>query len=154
MRIRAYAAVDLDRLIALFRNSVRVGARRDYTPAQLTAWAPDEIDRAHWMLRLAASSTWVAVEGERVAGFISLAPEGHIDMLYVDAQQQRRGIASALLRCVEGSASAQGLASLSTEASITARPFFEHHGFREITVQTVSRGGQELRNFRMARSVS
>ena len=154
MRVRAYAAVDLDRLIALFRTSVRTVARRDYTPAQLMAWAPDEIDRERWLLRLGASNTWVAARGELVAGFISLEPAGHVDMLYVDAELQGRGIASALLACLEASARSRGLGRLSTDASITARPFFERRGFQVIAEQTVARGGEELRNFRMTRSVS
>ena len=153
MRIRAYAAVDLDPLITLFRTSVRTVARRDYTPEQLLAWAPDEIDRERWLVRLAASNTWVAAEGERATGFISLEPMGHVDMLYVDAELQGRGIASALLRRLTDSARAQGLTRLSTDSSITARPFFERRGFAVIAEQIVARRGQKLRNFLMARSV-
>jgi len=152
-RIRAYAAVDLDRLIELFRDSVRLGARRNYTPEQLVAWAPDEIDRESWNLRLAASSAWIAARGERVAGFITLEPEGHIDLLYVAPEVQGEGIASALLQHLEGAARSRGLARLSTDASMTARPFFERRGFHVIAAQTVARRGQELRNFRMTRRV-
>jgi len=151
LRIRPYAAADLDALIALFRDTVRTVARRDYSLEQLLAWAPDEVDRAGWALRLAASSTWVAALDDRAVGFISLGPDGHIDMLYVHAAWQGRGIASALLERLERAARAQGLNGLCTEASITARPFFAHRGFQLIEAQTVARRGQELTNFRMAR---
>jgi putative acetyltransferase len=154
LRIRPYAAADLDTLIALFRNTVRAISRSDYTLEQLIAWAPDEIDRDHWLVRLGASSTWVAAEGARIAGFISMEPEGHLDMLYVGPEFQRRGIASALLRSLAHSARSRGLVRLSTEASISARPFFDRQGFRIIAPQTVVRRGQELGNFRMARAVS
>jgi putative acetyltransferase len=153
LRIRPYAAADLDTLIALFRVSVRQAARRDYSPEQLHAWAPDVVDRAGWVLRLAVSQTWVAVLGEQALGFVSLEPDGHIDMLYVDAECQRRGVASALLDRVESTARAQGLGRLSTEASITARRFFEHRGFHVIEAQTTARRGVKLRNFRMARAL-
>jgi putative acetyltransferase len=151
LRIRPYAAADLDALIALFRDTVRTVARRDYSPEQLLAWAPDEVDRGGWALRLAASSTWVAAHDDRAVGFISLAPDGHIDMLYVDAALQGRGTASALLERLERAAWAQGLGRLFTEASITARPFFARRGFHVIEAQTVARHGQQLTNFRMAR---
>ncbi len=154
MRVRPYAAADLETLIALFRASVRTVARRDYTFEQVLAWSPDEIDGNNWLLRLGASSTWLAAEGTRVTGFISMEPEGHLDMLYVHPDFLRRGVASALLRRAERSACSQGVVTLSTEASITARPFFERHGFRLIAPQTVMRHGEELRNFRMARAVS
>ena len=72
-------------------------------------------------MRLAAGNTWVAARGPLVEGFITLEPEGHIDMLYVDADLQGRGIASALLGRLTASARSQGLTQLSTEASITDR---------------------------------
>ena len=151
MRVRPYTAADVDELIALFRASVRTVARRDYTLAQVLAWAPDAIDRTGWAARLAASSTWVAALGDRAAGFINLDPDGHLDNLFVHADCQGRGVASLLLRRLEASAVARGLARLFTEASITARPFFERRGFRVITAQTVVRRGEELTNYRMER---
>ena len=149
--IRPYAAVDLGALIVLFRDSVRRIARRDYSLAQVLAWAPDEVDRQAWAIRLAASSTWVAAAGERTAGFVTLEPGGRLDMLYVHADLQGRGIASGLLSRAESSARARGLTGLVTEASITARSFFEPRGFQLVKQQVVSRRDQELRNFRMAR---
>lgn len=149
--VRPYAAADLDDLITLFRDSVRQVARRDYTLEQVLAWAPDQIDRETWALRFAASSAWLAAHGDRTAGFVTLEPDGHIDMLYVHAALQRQGIASKLLERVEISARSRGLARLFTEASITARPFFERRGFRVIQEQSVVRHGQKLANFRMDR---
>ena len=154
MRVRPYASLDLDALIALFQRSVRIVARRDYTLEQVFSWAPQAIGRERWALRLAASSTWVATFGERPAGFISLEPEGHLDMLYVDPDFQSRGIASRLLHRLEASAEARGLARLFTEASITARPFFERRGFRVVEAQTVTRRGQQLTNYRMERQIT
>jgi putative acetyltransferase len=151
--VRPYAAVYLDALVALFRNSVRMVARRDYSLEQVLAWAPDDIDREAWVLRLAASSTWVGADGDRPAGFVTLEADGHLDMLYVHAELQGRGIATALLRCAEGSARSRGLARLFTEASITARPFFERRGFRVLEMQRVLRRGRELTNFRMVRQL-
>ncbi|HKX06870.1 MAG TPA: GNAT family N-acetyltransferase [Stellaceae bacterium] len=153
MQVRPYAAADLDDLIALFRGSVRQVARRDYSLEQVLAWAPDEIDRDVWALRLAASSTWVGADGDRAVGFASLEPDGHLDMLYVHAELQGRGIATKLLARVEASARARGLARPFTEASITARPFLERRGFAVIQEQIVVRRGQELANFRMDRPV-
>ncbi len=151
--IRPYAAADLDALIALFRDSVRRVARRDYSLAQVLAWAPDDVDREGWALRLAASSTWIAAEGDRPAGFITLKADGHIDMLYVHADTQGRGIASKLLSHAERSARARGLSRLFTHASITARAIFERHGFHVVEMQKVVRRGQELTNFRMERGL-
>ena len=53
-----------------------------------------------------------------------------------------------------GSAHAQGVARLFTEASITARPFFEAQGFSVIASQRVEKRGQMLTNFRMQKLLS
>ncbi len=72
-----------------------------------------------------------------------------LDMMFVHPAHQRLGVATALLATVESVAREQGLSRLFTEASITARPFFERHGFRVIRQRTVHRRGQDLTNFAM-----
>jgi putative acetyltransferase len=89
-----------------------------------------------------------------MAGFISLEWDGHIDLLYIHPDFQSRGVASMLLWRLEASAEARGLVRLFTEASITAKPFFERRGFRVIAAQTVLRRGQALANFRMERRLA
>lgn len=150
--LRPYRPSDVDALIALFRDSVRRVALRDYTLEQLRAWAPDAIDREGWALRCAEHRSWVAEIDRRPVGFIELEADGHIDMLYVDADHQRQGIGRALLERVEAAARQAGLVRLFAEASLTARGFFERHEFRVIAAQTVRRVDQELANFRMEKA--
>lgn len=152
--MRPYAAADLDALVTLFRNSVRIVARRDYTLEQVLAWAPDAIDPQGWPARLAASSTWVAALDDHALGFISLEWDGHLHMLFVDPDFQSRGVASMLLHRLELSAEARGLVRVFTEASITGKPFFERRRFRVIGAQTPIRRGQALANFRMERRLA
>ncbi|MBI1775367.1 MAG: isochorismatase family protein [Proteobacteria bacterium] len=152
--VRAYAPADLDALIEIFRSSVRQVACRDYTEDQVKAWAPDTIDREAFAARRAAKPTFVAVIGAKPVGFADLEPDGHIDMLFVDAEHQRRGVARALFEAIEAAAKDQGLAGLHTEASITARRFFERCGFSVVEPQTVTRRGQQFRNFKMAKPLS
>jgi putative acetyltransferase len=149
--VRDYRADDLDTLMALFRSSVREIAGRDYSPEQTAAWAPEAGDRERWTIKLAGRPTLVAMIGEEIAGFSDLEPDGHIDMMFVHPRHAGRGAAGALMREIERRARAQGLARLFTEASLTARPFFERHGFSVIAAQNVEVRGQTLRNFRMER---
>jgi putative acetyltransferase len=149
LRVRNYSPADIDALIDLFRASVRIVARRHYTHGQVMAWAPDEIDRQAWATRYASRQAWVAEINDPIAGFSDLEPDGHLDMMFVHPACQGRGVATALLEQVEQAARGLGLARLFTEASITARPFFERRGFRVITAQTVSIRGQDLVNYRM-----
>ena len=72
-------------------------------------------------------------------------------MMFVHPDHQGRGVASALLSHVDRMATAANLAELTTDGSITARPFFEAHGFHVVTPQLVELRGQTLRNYRMVR---
>lgn len=150
--VRDYRPTDVDALMALFRTAVLQVARRDYTEAQVRAWA-ERMDRARWLERLAARPTFVAEVGGEIAGFSDLEPDGHIDMLFVHADHQGRGVASALFDHLLARAKAAGLGRLYTEASLTARPFFERRGFTVITAQDVPVAGEVLRNFRMERTL-
>lgn len=102
-----------------------------------------------WGERRASRPTWVAEVDGRVVGFIDLESDGHLDMLYVAADFQGRGVATALLDHVLEAAKARGLARVFTEASLTAKPFFERRGFGVLRPQTVERHGQSLTNFQM-----
>jgi len=150
--IRRYDATDLDAVIGVFLRSVREVASRDYDAGQIAAWA--QVDRDVWSHRRLDRPTWVALIDDVIAGFTDLESDGHIDMLFVDPASQRRGVASALLDTVENAARVQGLALLNTDASITARPFFEKHGFQVVRSQVVALRGQRLTNFRMEKRFS
>ncbi len=88
------------------------------------------------------------------AGFSDLEADGHLDMMFVDPRFQGRGVATALLERVEAEARSLSLSRIFTEASITARPFFERRGFRLIAPQTVELRGQRLVNFRMEKGLA
>ncbi len=146
--IRPYSASDCDATIAIFLSAIREVASRDYPPAHIAAWAQVN-DAAKWDARRLSRPTWIAVIEGMPAGFSDLEPDGHLDMMYVHPAHQGVGVASALLATVEAAARAQGLSRLFTEASITARPFFEKRGFSLIAEQQVETRGQLLTNFRM-----
>jgi putative acetyltransferase len=145
--VRAYRPDDLDDIITIFVGAVRQVACRDYTPAQIDAWA--EVDRDQWRQRRLSRPTWVAVFDCKPVGFADLAPCGHLDMMYVHAAHQRIGVATLLLASVEAAARAQCVEGLSTDASITGRPFFERRGFAVVSSQQVTVRGQSFSNFRM-----
>jgi putative acetyltransferase len=151
--VRRYRPTDLASLIALFRDTVRRINGRDYSQQQVLAWAPDDIDARRWRHRFDSKEVWVADLDGAPVGFVDVARDGLIDMLYVHADHQGVGIASLLLRTVEASARTHGLLRLFTEASITARPFFEHRGFRVIAPQRMVRWAQEFLNYRMDKAL-
>lgn len=153
MRIRPYNESDLDKLVDLFRDSVRNIASRDYSPEQVEAWAPDDLDPVAFAGRLSRNTSYVAEIDGKLVGFGELEPLGHVAMLYVHSAYQRRGVAARLLERLEETARERNLDALTTEASITARPFFERHGFRVVAPQTVIAGGVRFANFHMEKAL-
>jgi putative acetyltransferase len=149
--LRPYRSDDAPALLALFRDTIRRVNCRDYSPAQLAAWASDDIDTVAWFGRFSGRFVPVAEEAGRPVGFAELEPDGHIDRVYVSADHQRRGIGQQLLAAVVAEARRLGLGRLFTEASITARPFFEAQGFVVLAPQVVTCRGVEFVNYRMER---
>ena len=147
--IRAYTASDLNAVIDIFLAAIREVASKDYSPAEVEAWA--QVDREGWNRARNSRPTWIAKVGSEVAGFTDLEPDGHLDMMFVHPAHQGRGVAHALFDAVETAARDLGLKVIFTEASITARPFFESCGFTVLASQLVEKRGQLLRNYRMAK---
>jgi putative acetyltransferase len=153
MQIRPYAAEDLAALVAVFTTSVHQLGACDYTPRQLDAWAPRSPELAAWRQRLQPLQTVVATEGATLTGFISYDLSGHIDLLYTSPSYARRGVASLLYRCVEGTFAAAGALEIFTQASSVARHFFERFGFTVTEEQDVLVRGCSLRRYAMRKAL-
>ena len=152
MNLREYRSEDCPRLMDLFWDSVHGAACRDYTPAQLDAWAPREMDGERWARTFSHHRTFVAEEGEKIWGFATLDGD-YFDHLFVSSTAQRRGVARCLADRVEQTAKEQGFSRISVHASLTARPFFEKRGYRMLKEQQVERFGERLTNFVMEKDL-
>ncbi|MBE9165503.1 GNAT family N-acetyltransferase [Tychonema sp. LEGE 06208] len=149
MKIRTYEIGDTQKIIKLFYDTVREVNIRDYTKAQVDAWAPADIDIESWTKSLSSKFTFVAEEGDTIAGFGELEANGHIDRFYCHKDFQRQGVGKLILTQIESKAQDLGLKKLFAEASITAKAFFETQGFMAIKKQEVERRGKKLINFVM-----
>ena len=147
--LRPYEEGDLQAVVSLFYDTIHSVNLEDYTPEQADAWAPKEPDSSRWRNLLTGEDTWVAVQDGRIVGFANRDGE-YFDCLYVHKDYQRRGVAKAR---IEGRAAAEDHAKIRTDASLTARPFFERRGYAVIRRQCVHRAGQVLVNFAMERSI-
>lgn len=89
-------------------------------------------------------NTFVAIEDNTVVGFGDIDNTGYLDRLFVHKDYQRQGIASELCNRLEN-----GFVKITTHASITAKPFFLHRGYRLVKEQQVMRNGISLTNYVM-----
>ena len=145
MEFRRYQQSDCEELTELFYNTVHTVNAKDYTKEQLNAWATGQVDLAKWDQSLQEHYSIVAVENGVIVGFGDIDKTGYLDRLFVHANYQGKGIATAI--CNQLEQSVQG--DITTHASITAKPFFEKRGYRVVKQQQVERQRILLTNFVM-----
>lgn len=150
MNIIVFSPNDLNEMITLFRESVARVGNDHYTPEQLKAWAPDDINEVRWLRRFEMTYTvLVKAPDKKLLGFANLEPHGTIDMIYVHADFQGQGIASRLIAELERYAREHQYTVLSADASKIAKPFFEARGFLVQKEYEKKHLGQVFKNFLM-----
>lgn len=145
MDIRKYRQSDCKELTELFYNTVHTVNAKDYTKEQLDVWATGQVDLEKWNLSLQEHYSIVAVENGIIVGFGDIDKTGYLDHLFVHADYQRKGIATAICDQLEQFVKK----NITTHASITARPFFEKRGYNVKKEQQVERMGVFLTNYVM-----
>ncbi len=148
MQLRRYKQSDCRELAELFYNTVHTVNAADYNNEQLNAWATGHVDLEAWNKSLQEHYSIVAVDNGIIVGFGDIDQTGYLDRLYVHADYQCRGIATAICNKLEQSVSGK----IVTHASVTAKPFFEKRGYKVIKEQSVERQGVFLTNFVMEKA--
>ena len=149
MKVRLFYQQDADQIAHLFHETVREINIRDYSTNQVKAWAPDNIYFRDWAEVCSNRFTYVADKEGVIVGFGELESDGHIDCFYCHKDYQRCGIGSQIYQAIEAKALALGLNRLFTEASITAKPFFQRMGFSVVKEQQVKCRGENFINYAM-----
>jgi putative acetyltransferase len=152
--LRPYLAADLPLLSEIRFAAIEELTVDDYDEAQRRAWASAVDDDKEFAQSLAKGLTLVALTGGGPVGFISLQKGGLIDQLYVHPAVARTGVASALVEAIEKLAAARGTTMLVTDASDTAKSFFEKRGFVAERRNTIEIEGEYLGNTRMTKALA
>ena len=130
----------------LFYQTVHTVNAKDYPKEQLDVWATGNVDLSKWNSLFTEHYTIIALEDDTIIGFGDIDETGYLDKLYVHKDFQRQGVASAICSELEQAVSSD---TIITHASITAKPFFESRGYKNIKEQQVVRNGIYLTNFVM-----
>lgn len=101
------------------------------------------------MSLLSSRLSFVAELNGAILGFADITADGYLDHLYTHRYYQGIGVASALVQTVEREMIALRVQRVTTDASITARPFFERRGYVMVQPQMVTVRGVTMQNFRM-----
>ena len=136
-------------VLKIHRRAIHETAAADYPPEVLRAWGSplNEEDMPRMRAEFDAKRehghiVLVAEVNGCLAGFGELKPErNELVALYVNPDFSRQGVGSAILGELERVARENELSYLQMDASLTAVPFYEVHGFHAL-----GRGTHRLRN--------
>lgn len=148
MQLREYITSDCEQLSKFFFQTVHSVNAKDYTKEQLDVWATGTVDLKEWDKSFTEHYTVVAIDNNIIVGFGDIDKTGYLDRLYVHADYQGKGVATAICNRLEQAV--QG--KITTHASITAKPFFEKRGYKVVKEQQVERQGIYLINFCMEKN--
>ena len=153
--IRVALNTDIEEIQSLYRNTVLVINRRDYSQAEVEDWAScgDDLSKIEDMIKTHYFIVAVNRQSE-IVGFSSITPQGYLHSLFVHKDFQGKGIATMLLEEIERYAITAGIVRITSEVSLTARPFFEKKGYVVEGEQKRKANQLSLTNFRMAREVA
>lgn len=153
MIIRKYRDSDLDQILYLFYNTVHTINSKDYSESQLAAWAVRDPDKHKWGESLSNNISYVAELNDTIIGFGDLNHERYIDRLFTHKDFQGIGVASKILGTLEKEAKRLAYIEVYTEASITAKPFFENQKYYTVLCQNKSYKGQNFINYIMKKEI-
>ena len=150
--IRAALQSDAVELKKLFQNTVLAINRRDYSQAEVEDWAScgDDLSNIEDMIKTHYFIVAVNQQSE-IVGFSSITPQGYLHSMLVHKDFQGEGIATILLNEIEQYAITNGIMRITSEVSLTARPFFEKKGYIVEEEQKRKANQLSLTNFWMAK---
>lgn len=150
MQLVRYSSEYDDEIVRLFHETVHTACSGQYTPNELEAWAPGDIDPAVWCEGLRNTYMLLAFDGDILAGFGNVdIPASYIDRLYVAVPYIGKGVGKLLLTSLESKL--DDIAYV--HSSDTALPFFKGRGYSLIKENHEERRGVIIRNWYMYRNL-
>ncbi|GLQ21114.1 GNAT family N-acetyltransferase [Algimonas porphyrae] len=152
MIIRSAKADDYDALGQLMFNAIHVDPS-PYTKTERLAWRRAPHAGAEWYARLEEQHVFIAEDANGPVGFLTLAPDGYVDLAYMLPRGRGRGVFRQLHNCLEDAAQRNGTSRLYTHASLSAEGPFKAMGYRVTEREIVSLNGEQLRRAAMEKSL-
>lgn len=153
--IRIARLSDAFELKNLFQDTVLTINKQDYSKEEVEDWAScgndlspiKEMIRTHYFIV-------VTNRESQIVGFSSITPQGYLHSMFVHKDFQGKGIATILLNEIERYATTTGIIRITSEVSLTARPFFEKRGYIVEKEQKRKANLLHLTNFWMAKGLT
>lgn len=151
MKIREYRFEDAEAHAEVHRQSVRVIASEDYSDEMIEAWASKEPEDSPLDKE---KVRFVAEQDGEIVGFTDYNKEtNELSGLYVKPDYTGKGIGKKLLNRAEEDARQNGLEQLWCKSTITAKDFYQKHGYKLIEETTHEIEGLEMKAYKMEKKL-
>lgn len=137
----AYANEWEDAMALAWKTFLQFEAK-DYEPEGVKSFEDFITDNTlHRMFIMGAYQMFVALDGGRMAGMITVRSNSHISLLFVDAEYHKRGIGRALMTHLCGYLKEElGIRRVTVHASPYGVGFYHKLGFHDLLPEQKSEG--------------
>jgi putative acetyltransferase len=153
MTFRKATISDLKEIQELYIETIKQVCKNDYNSDQIDVWISGVKNTERWIDVINTQFVLLATIEDQIVGFGTLKDGNYIDFFYIHKEFQRQGIANRLLTELQLEAKKQHSKTITSDVSITARPFFEKKGFIVKAEQRNIRFGIELINYKMEKNL-
>ncbi|KIA99973.1 hypothetical protein OA93_03980 [Flavobacterium sp. KMS] len=153
MNFRKATISDLKEMQELYIETIKHVCKDDYNPVQIDVWISGVDNTERWIEVINTQFVLLAIIANKITGFGTLKDGNYIDFFYIHKEYQRQGIADKILTELELEAKKQHTKTITSDISITAKPFFEKKGFIVKAEQRNIRLGVELINYKMEKQL-
>ena len=124
MNLRQITIKDQLELKKVYFDSIQSLDERIYNQEQKRAWSSQAWDNPNFDKSITQGKGWLLTQHGIIIAFATRYPKNRISLFYCKGKFQRKGCGSKLLYKLEDEAKKEGLASLSTEASLISYELF------------------------------
>lgn len=153
MNFRKATLSDLKEMQELYVNTIRFVCQKEYNPQQIDVWISGINNTDRWIEVIRTQFVLLALIENKIVGYGTLKEANYIDFFYIHKDFQRQGIAAAILTRLEFEAQKRNSKTITSDISITAKPFFEKKGFIAKAEQKNIKEGVELINYKMEKNL-
>ncbi|KLT71640.1 GNAT family N-acetyltransferase [Flavobacterium sp. ABG] len=153
MNFRKATLADLKEMQELFVATIKSVCQKEYNEQQIEVWTSGVNNTERWIEVIEKQFVLLALIENKIVGYGTLKDTNYIDFFYIHKDFQRQGIANNLLTLLELEAKKRSSKTITSDISITAKPFFEKKGFIVKAKQKNIRSGVELINYKMEKNL-
>ncbi len=138
MNLKQITKKDQFDLKKLYFNSIISIDERIYSQEQKRVWASQAWENKNFDLSINEGNGWLIRINEKIVAFATRYPINRISLLYCKGDSQRQGFGTLLLNKLEQEAKEEGLAYLSTEASLISYKLFLKNNWKIIRKEKIT----------------